>query len=51
MSSETYIVTLDKKSGQTIWHKKVEERKVTSWELLFIVVKVMILILFIRGSH
>lgn len=51
MDSETYIVTLDKKSGQTIWHKKVEERKVTIWEVLFIIIKVVILIAFIMYTE
>ncbi len=45
--NETYIVTLDKESGQTIWRKKVEKRKVTIWEVLFIIVKVIILTVFI----
>lgn len=52
MDNETYIVTLDKESGQAIWHKKVEKRKVTLWELLLIVIKTMILIaIIIGGSH
>ncbi len=52
MDSETYIVTLNEKSGQIIWHKKIEERKVTLWELLFVVIKAIILIaIIVGGSH
>lgn len=52
MSSETYTVTFNKKSGQAIWHKKVEKRKVALWELLLIVIKAMILIaIIVGGSH
>lgn len=52
MSSETYTVTFNKKSGQAIWHKKVEKRKVALWELLLIMIKVIILIaIIVGGSH
>lgn len=51
MSSETYTVTFNKKSGQAIWHKKVEKRKVALWELLFIIVKVVILIVLIMYNE
>lgn len=52
MDSETYIVTLDKESGQTIWRKEEQRKRVTLWELLLIVIKAMILIaIIVGGSH
>lgn len=50
MSSETYIVTLDKESGQTVWHKKIKRKKATIWEVLLVIIKVIILVMFIVGS-
>lgn len=50
MSSETYIVTLDEESGQTVWHKKERRKKTTIWEVLLVIIKVIILAVFIVRS-